>query len=111
MKTKVSLAVLLPVNSVHVDVPPLALPPPALVQLALHAATDAPEDPNHGRQEAQQDHDVGRDLPPGEGSLLGPQVDPAAGQRTSPSEQDDVSPRPQMLLHVHDLSLLFPPSY
>lgn len=106
VQTEVCLGVLLPVNSVHVDVP-LPLLSTALVQLALHAATDAPEDPDHGCQEPQHDHDVGRDRPPGEGSVLGPQVDPTAGQRTSPSEQDDVSLRPQMLLNVHDLLLIF----
>lgn len=96
----------LPVNSVHVDVP-LSLSSPALVQLALHAATDAPEDPNHGCQEPQRDHDVGRDRPPGEGNLsvLGPHVDPATGQHTSPHEQDGVSPRPQMLPNIHGLLL------
>lgn len=98
---------LLPVNSVHVDVL-LQLSPPALVQLALHAATDTPEEPNHGCQEAQYDHDVGRQRLPGEGNLstLGPQVDPATGQHTSPREQDGVSPGAQMLLHIHDLPLL-----
>lgn len=106
VKTKVCLGVPLPVNGVHVDVP-LPLLSTALVQLALHAATDAPEDPDHGCQEPQHDHDVGHDRPPGEGSVLGPQVDPTAGQRTSPSKQDDVSPRPQMLLYVHDRLLIF----
>lgn len=102
----VCLGAPLPVNSVHVDVR-LLLSSPALVQLALHAVTDAPEDPNHSCQEAQHDHDVGRDRSPGEGdpSVLEPQVDPATGQHTSPHEEDGVSPSPQMLPNIHDLSL------
>lgn len=105
----INMVVLSPVNGVHVEVPlQLQLPPPALVQLAPHAATDTPEDPDHGGQEAQYGHDVGSDGFPGEGSLslLGPQVDPTTGQHTPPRKQDGVSPREQVLLQVHDLLLL-----
>lgn len=93
----------LPLNSVNLDVP---LAPSALVQLAFHAAADAPEDSAAGCQKAQHHQDVRCDDPPGVKDLCvqGPQVDPDAGQHTSRSKQDNVSLRPQLLLNIHDPS-------
>lgn len=90
-------------NSVDLDVP---LAPSALVQLALHAAADAPEDSTESYQKAQHHQDVRCHDPPGVKDLCvqGPQVDPDAGQHTSHSKQDNVSLRPQLLLNIHDPS-------
>lgn len=93
----------LPLNRVDLDVP---LAPSALVQLALHAAADAPEDSAESCQKAQHHQDVRCDDPPGVKDLCaqGPQVDSDAGQHTSRSKQDNVSLRPQLLLNSHDPS-------
>lgn len=92
------LRVVLPLNSVDLDVP---LAPSALVQLALHAAEDAPEDSAESCKKAQHHQDVRCDDPPGVKELC-VQVDPDAGQHTSRNKQDNVSLRPQLLLNIHD---------
>lgn len=91
----------LPFNSVDLDV---LITSSSLVNLALHAVADSPEESDEHSQEADHDHNIGRDDPPIELMLClhGHQVGPAAGQCKSHTGQEHTCHRPQLLLHIHD---------
>lgn len=93
--------VVLPFNSVDVHVLFMSS---SLVHLPLHAVADVPGDADEQSQEAERNHDVGRDDLPSVPvlCLYGDQVDPGAGQHKSHARQDHTAQGPQLLLHSHD---------